>query len=347
MPFIEYFKPTIPAFNFPQLVYETNARGFNNYVPITYQKSLKIVADPGWGQYYHFNYISFPKGIQVEKFDPEMSENNLKALQEVNNLFESRMGEYPYDLSVTTENKILRIAPGEEKIFFQTEDAGAVSSLKVKLKIGDKKKMAEILRKLLLTIKWDGEEEPSVWSPLGDFFGTSPGWNEYRTFPMGMTEEWMYSYWYMPFKDGAEIAVKNDFNEEVQIEIELKHEELGVEVEDLARFHAKWHRDLSPLEESRWPDWTLLETMGKGRFVGTHLLVWNPKGGSCSAAGPGHHWWGEGDEKFFVDGETFPSTFGTGTEDYFGYAWCDPSKFEHAFHSQTQDNDNMGYQPMN
>jgi len=49
--FIDYFKPSIPAFDFSELVYETNARGFNNYVPITYQESLKIVAEPGWGQY--------------------------------------------------------------------------------------------------------------------------------------------------------------------------------------------------------------------------------------------------------------------------------------------------------
>jgi hypothetical protein len=55
------------------------------------------------------------------------------------------------------------------------------------------------------------------------------------------------------------------------------------------------------------------------------LHVWNPRGG----------WWGEGDEKFFVDGEKFPSTFGTGSEDYFGYAWSSPDLFQHAFHNQT------------
>lgn len=161
-----------------------------------------------------------------------------------------------------------------------------------------------------------------------------------------MTDEWMYSYWYMPFAKGAEIIIHNEYKDEVEIDLEVAYEELG-DTEGLGRFHAKWHRDLEPLEEDRWPDWTLLETEGRGRFVGTHLNVWSPKGGSCSLAGPGQHWWGEGDEKFFIDGETFPSTFGTGTEDYFGYAWCIPSVFEHAFHSQTQDNDNMGYQPMN
>ena len=55
------------------------------------------------------------------------------------------------------------------------------------------------------------------------------------------------------------------------------------------------------------------------------LHVVEPRGG----------WWGEGDEKFFVDGEKFPSTFGTGSEDYFGYAWGDCTLFQHAYHDQT------------
>ena len=51
---------------------------------------------------------------------------------------------------------------------------------------------------------------------------------------------------------------------------------------------------------------------------------------------PGAAWWGEGDEKIYVDGESFPSLFGTGTEDYFGYAWSTPERFEHAYHAQTR-----------
>jgi D-arabinan exo alpha-(1,3)/(1,5)-arabinofuranosidase (non-reducing end) len=71
----------------------------------------------------------------------------------------------------------------------------------------------------------------------------------------------------------------------------------------------------------------VLDVKGRpGRFVGLLLEVFNP-----TAA-----WWGEGDEKVYVDGEPFPSTFGTGTEDYFGYAWSDPHPFANAFHAQTR-----------
>ena len=78
----------------------------------------------------------------------------------------------------------------------------------------------------------------------------------------------------------------------------------------------------------------MLRTEGRGRFCGVMLHVWNPRGG----------WWGEGDEKFFVDGEKFPSTFGTGSEDYFGYAWCDPHLFQRPYHCQTMTENNKGHQ---
>ena len=73
-------------------------------------------------------------------------------------------------------------------------------------------------------------------------------------------------------------------------------------------------------------DWHVAGIEGQGHQVGTLLNVENP---------PGAAWWGEGDEKVYVDGETFPSLFGTGTEDYFGYAWSTPTRFEHAYHAQT------------
>ncbi len=88
-------------------------------------------------------------------------------------------------------------------------------------------------------------------------------------------------------------------------------------------FHAKWHTEL--LKTRPFRDWTYCDVKGKGVFVGDMLSIMNP-----TAA-----WWGEGDEKIYVDGESFPSWFGTGSEDYYGYAWSDPKPFQHAYHNQT------------
>jgi hypothetical protein len=103
---------------------------------------------------------------------------------------------------------------------------------------------------------------------------------------------------------------------------EISHAPLTQPITGLTRFHVKWHRDaFVPAREDRKPDWTILTTQGAGRYVGTQLHVWNPRGG----------WWGEGDDKFFTDGEKFPSIFGTGSEDYFGAAWG-LATFDRAFH---------------
>lgn len=345
--FIDYFKPSIPAFNFSELVYETDAKGFNNYVPITYQKSCRIVAEPGWGQYYHFNYITFQKHTTVEAFNPNLNEAHNEALTSVNTFFKDSMGENPNSSKLNVLTKSITIESGKEIVAYQVNKKGAIASLKATLNIDNPKHIDEILRKTILEISWDGEASPSVWSPIGDFFGSAPGFNNYKTLPMGMIGKEMYSYWYMPFSKGAKITLRNYSNHPVEIVLEIGEDELKGNVKDYARFHAKWHRDLEPVAQDQWPDWLWLKTQGKGRFLGASLSIWNPKGGSNTNAKEGHYWWGEGDEKFFVDGETFPSTFGTGTEDYFGYAWCDPSIFEQAFHSQSIDNDNMGYQAVN
>ena len=132
----------------------------------------------------------------------------------------------------------------------------------------------------------------------------------------------------------ATIKVTNDGAVDRTIRYEVVHAPLSRPFRGLGYFHAKWHRDLEPLPEDRFPDWRILQATGRGRFCGVMLHVWNPRGG----------WWGEGDEKFFVDGEKFPSTIGTGSEDYFGYAWCHPGLFQYAFHCQTMTENNRGHQ---
>src|SRR5699024_5412856 len=77
---------------------------------------------------------------------------------------------------------------------------------------------------------------------------------------------------------------------------------------------------------------------GTGRFVGTIMHIYKENSLWDDEGGPGYWWWGEGDEKFFIDGEASPSWFGTGTEDYFGYAWGDPTPFSRAYHAQPTNN---------
>jgi hypothetical protein len=139
----------------------------------------------------------------------------------------------------------------------------------------------------------------------------------------------------MPFAREGQVEIVNDGKASRNVTFEISHAPLTRPIAQLGRFHAKWHRDaFLPSEPERRIDWPMLKTEGAGRFVGVMLHVWNPKGG----------WWGEGDEKFFVDGEKFPSTFGTGSEDYFGYAWGNPTLFARPYHAQTMTQNNKGHQ---
>lgn len=342
LPFKAWFDRSTEPFTRPALVH-TVAMGWNNYTPIPFQKSCKIVAEPGWGAYYQFVYSIFPKGTRVPTFSMALSEEDKAALDRVNSLLE-HAGPYPRaDLphaGVTTERHQFSASHGGGRII-GLNGPGAISGLRLRLQGApeDPAQRRRWLRHWTIRIRWDGETEPSVWAPVGDFFGSFGG-NPYRSWPAGLTEAgWWYANWYMPFARQAEIFLANDSDLPGQAVLEIDHGPLEGDPAQWLRFHAKWHRDaFLPEEPERRIDWTLLRTRGQGRLVGVQLHVWNPRGG----------WWGEGDEKFFVDGERFPSTFGTGSEDYFGYAWCNPTPFENAFHNQTLCmNNNKGHVSVN
>ena len=304
------------------------ARGLNAYVPIPYQKSCKIVADKGWGRYFHFTYTTYPKGTELPTFTRKLSPEESAALKKANAFLET-CGSDPAGKRAGETRETLTAAPEPGQAAKVLELAGprAITALRVKLDLPEQPDDFAPLRELCLRITWDGEAQPAVWSPLGDFFGTAPGVNQYASLPLGMTDDGFYSYWYMPFAKSALVELVNDGTQKRSVALEIVHAPLARPAESLGRFHAKWHRDaFLPAEpERRAIDWTMLKTAGRGRFVGVMLHVWNPRGG----------WWGEGDEKFFVDGEKFPSTIGTGSEDYFGYAWCTPRLFYQCYHNQT------------
>jgi hypothetical protein len=332
LPFKGYFDGQNPPFTRPALVH-TVSMGWNNYTPIPYQKSCKIIADRDWGQYYHFNYETFPKGTQVPVFKRELNGNESAALDQANDLLllcEPPSGRPRPGEKVLQQNS--KVGPGKTALLAALKGPRAITVVRIKPELPTAPADQAVLRELALQIKWDSETEPSVWAPLGDFFGTAPGANEYRSLPLGLTADgWWYSAWYMPFGKEARVELVNDGKETRALALEIFHAPLARPIGQLARFHAKWHRDIFlPAEPERRIDWPVVKTEGAGRFVGMMLHIWNPRGG----------WWGEGDEKFFVDGEKFPSTFGTGSEDYFGYAWSSPKKFQHALHNQTHNDGN-------
>jgi len=169
-------------------------------------------------------------------------------------------------------------------------------------------------RFLILRFYWDGETEPSIECPIGDFFGV--GWSpcaHLNSLAVCVNPgSALNCYWEMPFRKGCRITLENIGDDDSVVYYQINYTLTEVP-EDAGYFHAQWHRtNPLPYKEA----YTIVEGVrGHGHFVGTYL-AWqsNSKG-----------WWGEGEIKFYLDGDAdFPTICGTGLEDYF----CGSYNFE-------------------
>ncbi len=177
-------------------------------------------------------------------------------------------------------------------------------------------------RDCILRMYWDGEETPSVEVPLGDFFCCGHSLRaKINSLPVAVNPSGgMNSYWPMPFCNGARITIENQRWEEIPgFFYQITWAETEVP-DDAAYLHAQWRRAMGTRE---CPEHMILDGIqGKGQYVGTYLAWVQFSDG----------WWGEGEIKFFIDGDTqYPTICGTGTEDYFGGAWGFGDTFSTAF----------------
>lgn len=162
-------------------------------------------------------------------------------------------------------------------------------------------------RNQIIRFYWDGQETPSVECPLGDFFAC--GWNRYAQISSSAIcvnpGSAFNSYWQMPFRKSCKITLENRGDDEVTLYYQVDYILTDVP-EDAAYFHASFRRS-NPLPYKQ--DFVIADGIkGKGHFVGTYMC-WGVNNTG---------WWGEGEIKFFMDGDTeYPTICGTGTEDYF------------------------------
>lgn len=167
-------------------------------------------------------------------------------------------------------------------------------------------------RSLILRMYWDGSETPSVEVPLGDFFACAE-YQEYAqvtSMPVCVNPKRAFNcYWDMPFYKRARITIENIYHEKITVYYQIDYH-AGEIPEKRGYFHAQFRRE-NPLKEKG--TYTILDNVqGNGQYVGTYLF-WGVNNNG---------WWGEGEIKFFMDGDReFPTICGTGTEDYFCGSW--------------------------
>jgi len=246
-----------------------------------------------------------------------------------------------YDRSGGNRDAV-RVGPGERATLLEADGPGVVRHIWMTLASPD----PMIRRHAVLQAWWDGETEPSVLCPLGDFFGQ--GWGErypFQALPLAAAPrggQALVAYFPMPFSH-ARIVLENQSAQPIDaLYFYVDYELVPSLPPEAGRFHASWRRELTdPGEcdpegrENEWgvlgptPDhandlgnYVLLEAEGRGHVVGVQYYVDNPS----------PIWYGEGDDMWLVDGEPWPgSLHGTGTEDFLNGAWSPNEPFSHPY----------------
>jgi hypothetical protein len=268
-----------------------------------------------------------------------MSHGPLSSLAQIVDARSKRISSY--DRSGGNGDNI-QIPKGQTVTIAEIEGAGIVKHIWITISSRDELHR----RNLVLRAYWDGQEHPSIESPIGDFFGQ--GWGMKYNFislplaaaPAGGNA--LVSYFPMPFGNGARFTIENQGTEDVDaFYYYLDYEEHASIPNDQGRFHAWYHQELTWPEsdlgdiENEWEvfgpfaknptdqfNYLFCEPEGKGHFVGVNYYINSPS----------PIWYGEGDDMFLVDGEPWPgSAHGTGTEDYFNQSWCPDEHYCHPY----------------
>ena len=192
------------------------------------------------------------------------------------------------------------IQPGETFEMANIEGSGAITHIWLT--------PTGVARNQIIRMYWDDSKTPSVECPLGDFFGNPTADPDVLigSIPVCVNPAKGHNcYWTMPFRKNARITLENQNDDEVCLYYQIDYTLTEIE-EDCCYFHAQFRRT-NPLPYKT--DYTIIDGIkGKGHYVGTYMYWGSNNSG----------WWGEGEIKFFMDGDTeFPTICGTGTEDYF------------------------------
>lgn len=329
LPLSSLFTGTTPPWG-PVFSYISGTGG-NLYYPIPFAASLKITIeekDKSLRLYYEIGHRAYEAGTGVETYDPSLAPEWAKDQADAVRLLEhpSLIPDFANGERIAWTRTV---GPGETMECPEVRGPKTIIETKARVKgvresrdWDDPLRAPNAWRRLILEVDFDGEKSIAV--PLGDFFGSAPGLNPYENLFFTVAEDGtMAGRLHMPFKKAMRLRLKNTGSVPYEVEILLfaVKQKSG---RDSYHLRAQW----GSLTRESWPpfDVNFLETSGEGKVVGTVYEVANPS----------LVWWGEGDQKISIDGEPFPSTFGTGTEDDYGYAYGDNLPFVRPYHAQTR-----------
>ena len=288
----------------------TTAKGGNLEFPLPFRRHVKVDWE-GPGGFYQITYRRYAdpstevssfdlSTLEADRLDTLRSEMWQPVLQDSHIVIEQAV------LSALSPELAIAASSGGEEIVALQVHPSLVDP------IG--------LRGSVLSLRFDGQE--TVRAPLGDFFGAGPGLLPHATLSLESTADGqLTARFVMPFGQSAVVRIDGAPGRKAAVTLSHRAASFGPSTH---YFHAHWTAR-GPMPVRPYRDLLLADLAGEGAYVGTYLAV----GNSSS------EWWGEGDEKVWVDADTFPSLFGTGTEDYFGQAYCSPEIYNHPYRAQS------------
>jgi len=290
-----------------------------SFVPIPYHKRLVIETKEsgnqpgGWPRLFHqINYITLPAGQTVASFPAVLSSNDLSQLQKVRDRWRTFPIERPFPGSVSVETNVL-LGAGMSADLFKLTGPALLRSLWVRPDFDAVKSSAvareNILRDLVLRIRWNASPAVSVEAPLGDFFGSCWQRSRYQCLYFGLTNDTFASRWPMPFETSAYISMENQGTQPVALQAGAGLEPLKKWDPAWGYFHSGWYRT-APEDIGR--PHPVLRMKGRGKYAGCILTV---------TSADRSYWILEGDESIRKDDEEIPAWLGTGLEDYFNSGW--------------------------
>lgn len=300
-----FFKLITGRGSVPPPFAEKTARAGDCYLPIPFAKSCKVTFNKK--SFYHIiNYRGYPKGTDVRSFSRQQLQDALPLMDTIAGKLKMVLPEI-FSNKLQTSGSLL---PSKTFELVATGNA-AINSIEIRLDPEQLKLHPELLRSVILGATFDNVQ--TIWAPLGDFFGSANALNPFQTATRIVRSDGrLICTWLMPFQKKAVLYLKNLAN------IPLQVTQMSCTITDhewnnrSMYFHANWRSD-EVLPGNVFKDWNFIDIKGKGAFVGDTWTVLSADNG----------WWGEGDEKIYVDDawdKKFPTHFGTGSEDYYGWA---------------------------
>ncbi|HEV7332924.1 MAG TPA: glycoside hydrolase family 172 protein [Flavisolibacter sp.] len=304
IPFIDLFSGKVAPFLSP--LSGSQLGGFYCFLPIPYEKSLKIIYTGKNLRFHQTQYRNLTEKEKMQSFSTDMFTNYRDVFDKIAATWNKQRSPLAaYGAGVKSKKVNLTLRPGVETNIFTLAKGGRI----VGIELGAGSDLLQAYRKIMLTARWDGETKNAIDLPLHDFFGFAFGKPAAQSVVLGSDNNKLYSYLPMPFDRSAKLALKYDNRttgdpSEILLSGTIYYTENGRDEKQEGKFYAQARREYNIPQAKQH---LIANIKGRGHYVGTILQTQGLEEGST--------YYFEGDDRAYIDGDL--RLHGTGSEDYF------------------------------